>query len=46
VLIFLKFQDRFADPNLGEKSFGIEVVIGELRQRSLLCSDEPARLAF
>jgi hypothetical protein len=28
VLIFLKFQDRFASPYPGEKGFGIERVFG------------------
>jgi hypothetical protein len=46
VLIFLKFQDRFAGPNLGEKGFGIESFTGEFAHRSLLCSDESARLAL
>jgi hypothetical protein len=31
VLVFLKFQDRFARPYLGEKGFGIELVIGDPR---------------
>src|ERR1700680_1223072 len=43
MLIFLKFQDRFARPDLGEKGCGIEPIIGELPHRSLLCSDERVR---
>jgi hypothetical protein len=35
VLIFLKFQDRFASPYYGEKGFGIERVFGKLPHRSL-----------
>jgi hypothetical protein len=46
VLIFLKFQDRFASPNLREKGFGVEPLADELPHRSLHCSDEPARLAL
>jgi hypothetical protein len=45
VLIFLKFQDCFASPYLGEKGLGIEPVIGWIPHRSFLCSDERARLA-
>jgi hypothetical protein len=37
--ILLKFQDRFAGPYLGEKGFGIELVIGDLRHGSLPWSD-------
>ena len=44
MLVFLKFQDRFARPDLGEKDFGIELLIGWLSHRSQLCSDERARL--
>jgi hypothetical protein len=40
VLIFLKFQDCFASPYLGEKGLGIEPVIGWIPHRSLLCFDE------
>jgi len=46
VLTSLKFQNCFAGPYLDEKGFGIEPVIGCIAQRSLLCSDEPARLAL
>jgi hypothetical protein len=46
VLVFLKFQDLFARPYLGEKGFGIESVTGWLPHRSLLCSDERARAAL
>jgi hypothetical protein len=46
VLVFLKFQDLFARPYLGEKGFGIESVIGWLPHRSLPCSDERARAAL
>src|ERR1700722_17923691 len=42
VLIFLKFQDRFACPYLGEKGFGIEPVTGELPHGNPLCTDKPA----
>jgi hypothetical protein len=45
VLIFLKIQDCFASPYLGEKGFWIEP-IGWIPHRSLLCSDERARLAL
>jgi hypothetical protein len=46
VLILFDVQDRFARPYLGEKSFGIEPVIGCIAHRSLLCSDERVRLAL
>jgi hypothetical protein len=46
VLTSLKFQDCFADPYLDEKGFGIEPVICCIAHKSLLCSDERARLAL
>jgi hypothetical protein len=46
VLASLKFQHCFAGPYLDEKGFGIEPVIGCIAHRSLLYSDERARLAL
>jgi hypothetical protein len=46
LVIFLKFQNCFASPYLGEKGLGIEPVIGWIPHRSLLCSDERARPAL
>jgi hypothetical protein len=44
MLILFNVQDRFPRTYPGEKSFGIELVFGRLPHRSLLCSDERARL--
>src|SRR5258708_30796324 len=46
MLILVKFEDRFPKSDFGEKNLRIKLVISWLSHRSLLCSDERARLAL